>query len=213
MKKVRIIATDPAIDITVPMGDGPATITQGLGGWQVVDRQDDIAATDWTGQEPLVQAVPLLLDGFSKGESVERDLNTIFKLARDVVGDEHIPPIFKVFGPIYFSHKEWVLPDGGIELDSASVIREDDGTLLRQALTLRLLEYVKPDTITIRGKGKQRTGLGKARPVSYTTRAGDTLAKIAARIFGDWTRWKEIGRKNGISDPNRVLRAGRVLAL
>jgi len=223
MKEIHIIAKDPDIDLKIPMGDGPAIITGGLGGWQTIDRQDDIAATDWVGQGPLTQDVPLLLDGYAEGDSVERAMNTVFKLGRDARGNENVPPVFTIDGPIYFSDSHWVLPDGSIDLDPASVIRRDDGELLRQAFTLHLLEYVKPDQVKLRGKKKtpkhQRGEPGKTGGTafpgkSYTvSKGGQSLHEIAAILYGDPGEWKAIGRANDIADPNRKLPAGKVLKL
>jgi hypothetical protein len=223
MKDCRIVSTDGAINIKIPMGDGPATITGGLGGWQTIDRQDDIAATDWVGQGPLTQDVPLLLDGYPDGESVERAMNTVFKLGRDARGNENVPPVFTIDGPIWYPDSHWVLPDGGIDLDTASTIRRDDGELLRQAFTLHLLEYVKPDQVKLRGKKKtpkhQRGEPGKTGGTafpgkSYTVpKGGQSLHEIAAILYGDASEWKDIGKKNDIADPNRKQPAGTVLQL
>lgn len=219
MKKCRIVAQDPPIDLTIPMGDGPAIITGGLGGWQTVPRQDDVSSTDWEGQEPLTQDVPLLLDGFPDDESMEREWNTVKKLGRDAVGDERKPPVFRVWGPIeYGDGKAWVLPDNGIVPDPASIIRRDDGELLRVEFTLSLLEYIRPDTIG-RSKKKPKRGNpaktgGTAFPGnSYTTRAGDSLVSIAKDIYGNWRRGADIGRLNGLHDVNRQLPAGKTLRL
>lgn len=223
MEEAHIRSTDGTINIRVPMGDGPALITGGLGGWQTIDRQDDIAATDWVGQGPLTQDVPLFLDGYGDGESVMPQMQTIFKLARDVTGNENVPPVFQIDGPIFFPEAHWVLPEGGIDLDPASTIRNDNGGLLRQAFTLHLLEFVKPDEVRLRGKKKTpkhqrgepgRTG-GTAFPgKSYTVpKGGQSLHEIAALLYGDASEWKAIGAKNDIADPNRKLPAGKVLKL
>jgi LysM repeat protein len=212
MKPIRIIAKDPGIDIEIPMGDGPAIPTGGFGSWIAIPRQDDVAVTDWEGQEPLTEAVPLLLDGYAKGDSVQREWNTVKKLGRDPNGDERRPPVFKVYGPIDAPEgKSWVLPDGGITPNTASIIKSNDGDLLRIEFTLSLLEYVRPDTI--RRRTKARRGIGKGQALTYTTRAGDTLESIAARVLGDRKLWKALGKKNGLHDPLRSLPANRTLNL
>jgi nucleoid-associated protein YgaU len=219
MKPVRIVAKNPAIDIFVPMGDGPAYPTGGLGGWATVPLQDDVEGVDWEGQEPLTQDVPLLLDGLAKNESVEREWNTIKKLGRDPNGDERKPPVFQVYGPVEYPGKFWVLPSGGIEVvnpDEEMIKANGDGELLRVEFILHLLEYTAPDVIKARRRKKGGVaGLSQNVAVggTYTTREGDTLAKIAARLLNDWRRWKEIGDKNGIGDPNRKLPARKRLRI
>ena len=219
MTEIRIKAKHPAIDITVPLGAGVAA-PSGFGGWEEVPRLEDVAATQWKGQAPLRQDVPIMLNGWGARNSVQPLLNEILKLGRDVRGNEHAPPVFQLISDaIHFSGMYWVLPSDGIELstDEDDVIRGRDGTLYRQALTLHCLEFVRPDEIRLRGKKKHTTRFGLDRtadPVEHKVTAGArTLEKIAALVFGNWKRWKEIGDLNGISDPTRVLPIGRVLRL
>jgi len=219
MKQVRILAKDPDIDITLPMGASPAQIVGGLGGWEEVDRQDGIAVSDWSGQSLLKQDISLLLDDYPAG-SIERELNTLMKIGRDPNGEENVPPVFRVYGPVFYPGKAWVLPEGGIELaegDIETIRRKGDGELQRQEVVLHLMEFRRPDTIRVRGKKKRRhrpaTGGTEAPGNTYTTKQGDTLISIAAKLYGDWKRWKEIGDKNDIRDPHRKLPTGRKLRL
>lgn len=215
--QVRITAKEPEINGLFDLGDGSPVVTGGLGGWKIVERQDDIAATIWSGQEPLTADVPIMLDGYANDSGVASQLNTLFKLGRDARGDENVPPVFKLYGPIapIPDGKEWVLGDNGIDLDPDSVIRSDGGDLMRQALVLHLLEYVRPDVIRLRHKKRrnERTGLGQATPVIYETRKGDTLESIAVAVFHDHKKWKQIGDLNNLHDPHRILPAGKTLRL
>jgi LysM repeat protein len=226
VKPIRFIATDPQIDIEVPVGNLGAQLVGGLGGYQEIERQDDVSLTDWSGQEALKQDISVLLDGYAKGDSVERELNTILKLGRDPNG-ERVPPVFKVFGPVYYEGKSWVLPADGIDLSGGeieTIRRSGNGELLRQEVILHLLEFIPPEQIRLRSKKKSktpqhqrgepaRTG-GTAFPgKSYTVREGETLISIAAKLYGTWEAWKAIGDLNGIADPHRKLPAGKVLKL
>lgn len=216
MKPLRLVASDPQIDIEVSVGNFGARLVGGLGGYQEIERQDDVNITDWIGQAALKQDISILLDGWAKGDSVERELNTILKLGRDPNG-ERVPPVFKVFGPVFFPGKSWVLPADGIDLDAGEIDpirRRGDGELLRQEVILHLLEFNKPDEIRLRGKkGKEAIGRGIAVGGTVTTKKGDTLHKLAAQLFGDAGEWKALGDKNGIADPNRKLPAGKVLKI
>ena len=211
MKPVRIVAKNPPINIEIPMGDGPAYPTGGMGGWVEGEVQDDVSVSDWEGQGLLTEDVPLLLNGYEDGESVQREWNTVKKLGRDPNGDERRPPVFVVHGPIDHPGKAWVLGEGGIEVNPESIITRSDGDYLRIEFTLHLLEYRRPDVIRRRGRNRMRVGVG--RPRSYKTRGGETLIEIAVAVFGNWKRAKEIGDLNDIHDPNRRLPGGRELKL
>ncbi|HET7443271.1 MAG TPA: LysM domain-containing protein [Solirubrobacterales bacterium] len=217
MDGVHIVAQHPKIDITVPLGDGAAVLTGGFGGYEIVDRQDDIGMTDWSGQQPITQDVSLLLNGWESNTPVQRQWDLIKQLGRDISPDERRPPVFQVSGPVEYSGRSWVLPAGGIETNPGSVIRRrEDGALMRIEFTLHLLEHVKPKVVRRRRRGDdgvvRRQNIG---PPTYTVKKGDTLAEIANKLYGTWKRGKEIGQKQNppITDPNRELNPGRVLEL
>jgi len=52
----------------------------------------------------------------------------------------------------------------------------------------------------------------KTSASTYTVKKGDCLWNIAKKQLGDGTKYKEIAKKNGISDPNRIY-PGQVLKL
>lgn len=220
MKPVRIIAKNPEIDISVPMGDGPAYPTGGLGGWVPVPLVDDVAGVDWEGQAGLTEDVPLLLNGYEKDDPVDREWNTIKKLGRGPNGDQRRPPVFTVYGPTDSPDgKAWVLGADGITVNPDTILkRNGSGELLRIEFVLHLLEYISPEVIKDRRRKKramQRSGVADNVAVggTYTTKKGDTLQSIAAELLNDWRRWEEIGAKNGLSDPTRKLPAGKRLKL
>lgn len=231
MQEVRIVAKSRKIDITVPVGDGPAIITGGLGGWRTVERLGDIAFSTWEGQEPLGQDVPILLDGAGRSpRSVERPLNAILKLGRDGIdGQGNPPPVFRMWGPIFFPGRNWVLGDGGIELGTDDTWRLDDGTLIRQSLVLHCTEYLDPgaprrskrrnlgeaeETLPEHQRGEPAKTGGTAFPgKSYTTSAGETLVSIAAKLYGNWEAWKALAAKNGLKQANAKLPVGTHLQL
>jgi hypothetical protein len=214
VKPVRIVAKNPEIDITIPMGEGPAYLTGGLGGWVPVELVDGIDGVDWEGQEGLTEDVPLLLNGLERGESVQREWNTVKKLGRDANGDEARSPVFRVWGPVEYPGKAWVLPKDGITINEEEIHkRRSDGELLRIEFTLHLLEYIAPEAIQERRRQKRKVGLADNVAVggAYTTKKGDTLQTIAADIFDDWRQWRRLAAKNPVKDPNRKLPAGMKL--
>lgn len=52
----------------------------------------------------------------------------------------------------------------------------------------------------------------RSLPAAYTVKKGDTLWDIAARFYGDGTKWRTLAERNGVSNP-RKLQIGRILSL
>lgn len=51
-------------DLFYYLGDGDVTPSGGGGGWQIIERPDNVALVDWTGYEPWRIEVPIMLDGW-----------------------------------------------------------------------------------------------------------------------------------------------------
>jgi LysM domain len=198
---LHLISVDGSLDLKLAMGDGPATPTAGMAGTEVVSRRRRKGMTTFAGLEPFQQDVPVLLDGYADNESIERQLGKLEEFGGATR--------FKALGPIHHPGEIYRMGD---EPEYGEAIRSSDGTLVRQRLTLKLMEDV-PVAAGKRGSGKKVGKLGSAIPLTYTTVAGDTLGKIANKLWREWDRWKEIGVLNGIDDPHRVLKAGRTLIL
>lgn len=198
--QLHLISLDKQLDLKLNMGDGPATPTAGLAGYETVSRVRKKAMTAFKGLEPFQQDVPVMLDGFREDRSIERQLERLEEFGGSTR--------FHAYGPI---HREGDVYVFGDEPEYGDAIRAEDGTLVRQRLTLKLMEFVAADVAGRRvSRGRE---LGPSRPVAYTTVEGDYLALIAHKLYHDESRWQEIGRKNKIRDPYRVLPVGRTLTL
>lgn len=204
-KDAAVKITYKKIEIKADLGAGPAQITDGYGGWEEIDRPSDLSITHWSGQTPRRMTIPIFLDGYRENDSVQKELDKLLTLGRSRDGDEE-PPVFRVSGPIPFSGERWVMESSP---EMGESFRAKDGRLLRQALTLSLMEYVKGDRIKIkRRKGK-----------TYTTKKGDTLLKIARKLEPKDNNKesikyaKEIGKLNKIRDIRKKLKAGIKLRL
>lgn len=82
-----------------------------------------------------------------------------------------------------------------------------DGIPLRAKLSMSLKEY-RPAAVQVNETKPSSPNVEK----SYTVRRGDTLSSIAADAYRDPSRWRDIARENGITDP-RTLTPGSVLVL
>jgi len=72
-----------------------------------------------------------------------------------------------------------------------------DGTPVRSMLTVRFHEYVD---ITISVK----SGVFIGPPTLYNVVQGQTISAIAAAVYGDASRWRDIADANNIEDPFNV---------
>jgi hypothetical protein len=205
----------PGIRIRARMGDGPAQPTDGYGGWVEVTRPNGVSITEWQGQAPFREDLPLCLDGFATNDSVQLKLNSILGLGRQD-GGETEPPHFIVRGPIHYSGKTVVMektPDFG------NAIRNHDGELVRQELVLHLMEYVPPDRVRFKkvkkgsGSGGNSPGGGSGGSHHHRTKPGENANKVSVAEFGDTSQAAAIGKLNGIRDPRAPIPAGTVLRL
>lgn len=209
---IRILAPSVGVDIRVLMGEGPATPDGGIGGWQQMPRPDAKSLTEWSGQDTITQSIPILMNGFIEDNNIQGQANDIIALGRKTTGDE-VPPVFRMFGPIHFQWLPWVLES--VEWGE-EVIRDNETNLMRQECTLHVAEYEDPDQIRVK-RLRHAYSIGKGGGVGpsneYIVHKGDTLAIIAAKVYGDRSRWKVIGKKNDIRDPNKELKPGSVIRL
>lgn len=82
------------------------------------------------------------------------------------------------------------------------------GTPLRARANLTLQQYKDPTD-----QPRQNPTSGTPRPHRvHRVQPGETLDRIAARHYGEPTRWRAIAEANGIEDP-LALRPGRLLAI
>jgi hypothetical protein len=193
-------------DFTVPQS-GPARLASGGAIYEEGERIGETAATEYAGDSLVKIEVPLLFDGFPH-TNVWPDVQQVLNLAISQRGEE--PPDFEATGPIPFSGMRFQaeLPEweGGFG--------HKGRWLVRQALTLRLIQFEDPDEISFRkGKGR-KIGIGNAEPVATETlRNGETLLEVSARVYGNANRAAEIGALNGIRDIRKKLPAHKQLRL
>lgn len=202
--------TGKGISLRLRMGEGPAQMSGGVGGWEEVSRPGRKALTVHTSQPRITQTVPVLLDGWEAGESVDDEKARVIRLGqKDEQGNP--PPVLRLSGPVHMTKLRWVLSDVSW---GDRVIRRRDGVLVRQDATLTFEEYVEPDRIRLRKgprSGNRGGGVGPGDFFPYRSREGDTLARIAARLLGSAHLYKLLANNAGIRDPNKKLPPGTIV--
>lgn len=197
-------------DFTVPLGFGRPTPAGGGPLFEEVPRPGNTPATVFKGYELVQMAVPVLLDGWGPpGRRRDMGAKVDQIIALTFAEDGNPPPSFVATGPFEFSGLTYRMQMPEWVTDEPKPILGPGGTVFRQALVLKLMEYQDPDDIEFH-KGKKRrpnlraggAGLDQAEPL--TTKIlydGETLQHVSARIYGNPTRAKEIGDVNGIRSP------------
>jgi nucleoid-associated protein YgaU len=92
-------------------------------------------------------------------------------------------------------------------IDVAYQLFDERGVPLRAEVTITLKEY-RPVAVQVWQDRSSSSTVVK----TYLVRRGDTIAGIAAAVYRDPARWRELAQANGITDP-RQLRPGRRLLL
>lgn len=205
---VTLVSSNPPLIVNCPLDDGPATVSGGLGGWDVVQIPNARAFTEWQGVDLEALAVPILLDGLVARESQEPTIEALIQLGSPS-SDGGEPPVLAVGGMVPHRRLKWVLQS----IDWGEAIW--DGTVrVRQHAVLNLLRFMAGDAIveadsgttTGKGAGKRKT----PRTGSYTVHAGDTLSGIAKKKMGATTgaevraAVKALQAANKIRDPNNI---------
>ncbi len=207
---VRIVSKDLDNPIELLLGATPPTLADGGGGFEVVARPRQLGMTTYTSQVPFTMSVEVTLDNMRKLNDMnpEQLLDRILRIYTNDEGEEPAP--CKVYGAtLPLNGWKWVLNN----IDWADdTIRDADGRLKRQTLTLTFLEFVKAGKIKFKKKKKKGGDGGGGKPKKHTVKQGETLYDIAKKYYGDRDKWKKIAERNDLRGP-RSIEPGDVLII
>jgi hypothetical protein len=154
----------------------------------------------------------LVFDTTADGTAVTTYTNTLLALMKvdtslpgyDAARNNGRPPWVKFhWGTQIHTYKAIIK-----SLDIGFTYFSSDGTPLRANVELSL-EQFEPDDVW----AKQNPTSGTPHPNrTHQVRVGDTLDRVAAKYYGDSTKWRDIADANGIRDP-LAIRPGQLLAI
>jgi hypothetical protein len=185
----------------VLLGPDGAKITDGIGGWETVDRPRQTAMTIWHGNPPYQLELNVIFDGHPT-YSQEPAIRELLAAGR---GDEESEPsTWTIDGIPWDPADEWIL--NAAEPGDLTIRRTNDFSRVRQSYTLTFLEYVDPTYAKIRGKALQ--GLGPS--TLYRVKKGDTPASIARKRRISWTVLRQLNPTGShkITSANQKLKEG-----
>lgn len=232
---VTITSADPPLEVTARLADERPNVDSGYGGWEEVARPRRSPLTTFTSRPGLHLTLPVLLDEWTSGRSIERQISQLERMALPTAADGE-PPRVRIAatgGAIPYKGRTWVIA----ELAWGDALMNDYGDRVRQQATLSLIEYVEDVHLTERSAANRRRSKAKitrkkvgaaqkrvtvkrsskklragARAAADEWGAGEDLLTIAARELGDADRWTEIAELNGLRDP-RAMKPGQVIRL
>lgn len=189
-----LIRTSSGASVLCRRGTEAPKITAGGARYTTIERPRRRSTIQWAGDDPYRMDVPVLLDGWADGLSVEPQCAQINQMKQSK-GDL-VPPVeVYVDGALPVKGARWVVEDitwGDMVIWSA---RSGAGFRLRQDAVLHLLQSVALSVLQL------------DRPPSATTpyiiKSGDTLASIASK---HGITVAAIKKANNIRDPKQITR-------
>lgn len=194
--------SSPPLALLVRLGPDPWVPTAGWGGWEVVERAQQVGMTIPKGVEPWQYQGSIMFDGFKHHQSQEDDINDLLRCAH---GDDDTPPgIVSISGLPDLPVDDWVIEDFSFEGDSQ--IRSNRSMeRIRQKVSMTIREYVSPDYLRSASNSFKRP---KGESTFITTKKGDTPHKIAVRQNCKWTDIRTYNPTRKITKSNQKLPAG-----
>lgn len=183
--------SSPKLSIQVRIGDDPFLPTAGWGGYDVVERPQNVGMLVPKGVEPWQYTGSILFDGLKHMQSQEDDIQELLRCAHG--DDDTNPGIITFSGLPDLPADDWVIED--LSFDGDSVIR-DNVTLdhIRLKIGLVIREYIAPDYLRNVSNAFKRP---KGKTTIITVKNGDTPHKIAVRQGCKWTAIQQL-------NPNQI---------
>jgi hypothetical protein len=188
--------------------DGPAIVTEGYAGWQVVPRPREIGVVEWQGRNPMAIEIPFMIDYFTAIESASDRCESKVTVLETMcgIGTHNQPPILRVDGEGAIPHDYtinkqlvWVIE----QLTWSKEIELRDrvtGRRVRAGGTIQIRQFITAKDIlrTIGPKSRARI------PRVHTVVRGENLRKIANIYYGEPNKWKIIADANNLRDPRNL---------
>lgn len=181
---VRITSDDPRHVLTARLADERPDVSQSVGGWDVVERPRRKPITTWKSAPNLTLTLPILLDRWRTGESIEKQISVVESMGTNAGAKDGDPPILRIDaqgGAVPHQERRWVMSD----LSYGDALMNERGDRVRQFVTLTLIEYVE-DVLIV-----ERSAANRRRRKAQTKKHGASSKRIVAK------RSSKVKRKTG----------------
>jgi nucleoid-associated protein YgaU len=186
----------------------PQVLNERTGGWEVIERPDDLPVVHWTGYKAVQIRLTLLVDDLMRQRSVEEDIGYLRDLT--LKGQLKTPPSLIVIGQVPYAlgtgggATRWVVAN--LEIEETDHI-QPSGQCCRAKATVDLLAYTTAsDSTTVKAAA---TALTKRR--QHRWKSTDTLHDLAEHYLGDAARFNSIRSANPKIKSFSNLKAGTLI--
>lgn len=221
--QITFDGVDTKVSVTCLIGPGGiSVVSDGYGGWDVIQRPRNVGVLNWAGYPPLALTIPVLFDGYPR-TSVEDDIEDLERLAGrgPGFGGTRQPPTLTLKTQDGFSKliphgadvNRWVIQtiDWGDSLRRGKQPDGSGGHRVRQEGTVTVLQYTQA-ALTVEKSASKRANGHQREHKTHIVKKGETLSKISMQEYGSPDYWQDIANANGIHDP-RHLPVGKKLKL
>ena len=193
---VRLRSNDPPCTVTARLSDTRPNVDSGYGGWTEVARPRKAPLAVWVGSTALRVSIPLLLDGWVTGQSVEPEIAQLERMATATSSDGTPPRVrFTAKGAaVPHQNRLWVIDN----LAWGDALMNANGNRVRQQVTVSLLEYVadvpvQADSAATRQRAKasaakSQSGASQKRVVAGRGRSTSRTCRRSSRRRWPWSR-------------------------
>jgi hypothetical protein len=199
---IFLSCSSPQLALLVRLGPEAWIPTGGWGGYEVVDRPQNVGMTVPKGVEPWQYTGSIMFDGLKHLQSQEDDIQALLLCTHG--DDDTAPGIISISGLPDLPADDWVVE--ALDFDADSIIRHNRSMdRLRAKVTLTIREYVHPDYLRTANNAFKRP---KGDTTIITSKTGDTPHKIAIRQGCDWKDIKRLNPMRKITKANQILKKG-----
>ncbi|HWT23394.1 MAG TPA: hypothetical protein VN213_07800 [Solirubrobacteraceae bacterium] len=183
------------------------------GGGPQYDESPRVLRTDvpqYRSTSPLRMSISILLEGWP--DTDVRPWISHFDELQVILPRLQRPPTLHIRGSVPYRNKAWLLDGAPVWDTDPTPVRNEAGVLVRQPLTVNLIEFVKDDQLEWSVARSRRNGRGEGQRETKVRKGENDLGDVSKRVYGTRNRAVEIARLNNLPYGAR-LKPGRKLRL